>query len=163
MTIEHIFISAGHNFFGHYGVPAGTHPAVEVDRVECVAGWGLRGDRFFGYRPEYKGQVTFFSLEVFDALRDEFKLGEISPSVVRRNVFVRGLDLNELIGTRFNYQGIDFEGLDECRPCVWMNEALAAGAEKWLFGRGGLRCRVHSTGWLSKGAAPIESVTAQAN
>ncbi len=25
---------------------------LEVDEVECVAGKGLRGDRFFGYRSE---------------------------------------------------------------------------------------------------------------
>src|SRR6202000_2955325 len=47
MRIEQIFISPGHNFFGHYRQPAGTHPTIEVEEVECVAGKGLAGDRFF--------------------------------------------------------------------------------------------------------------------
>jgi len=156
VSVEHIFISAGHNFFGHYGASAGTHPAVEVESVECVADWGLRGDRFFGYRPEYKGQVTFFSLDVFDALKTEFGLRDVSPAAVRRNIFVRGIDLNELIGTTFTLQGVEFEGVDECRPCVWMNEALVRGAEQWMFGRGGLRCRVLSDGWICRDSAPLK-------
>lgn len=163
VSVEHIFISAGHNFFGHYGAPAGNYPAVEVESIECVAGWGLRGDRFFGYRPEYKGQVTLFSLEVFDAFCTEFGLQDISPAAVRRNVFLRGVDLDELIGTTFTLQGVGLEGVDECRPCVWMNEALAPGAEEWLSGRGGLRCRVRSTGWLCRGMAPLQGITAAAN
>ena len=39
--ILHLFISPGHNFFGHHNEPAGTHPTLEVKEVECVAGKGL--------------------------------------------------------------------------------------------------------------------------
>jgi len=52
LTVVGIFISTGHNFFGHHEKPAG-------------AGKGLFGDRFFGFKDNYKGQVTFFSNEVF--------------------------------------------------------------------------------------------------
>jgi hypothetical protein len=44
----------------------GTSPIIEVQEVECVAGRGIRGDRFFDYREDYKGQITFFAIEVFN-------------------------------------------------------------------------------------------------
>ena len=148
MVIAHLFISPGHNFFGHHGLPAGNHPIVPVETVECVAGRGIRGDRFFDYKPDYKGQITFFSIEVFEALRRELNLPNAQPEATRRNVFVRGADLNELIAKEFEVQGIRFAGVEESKPCYWMNSALGAGAEEWLKGRAGLRCRILSSGVL---------------
>ena len=72
MLIRQIFISPGHNFVGHYGQPPGSFPLVEVSEVECVAGRGLRGDRYLDYRDNYKGQITFFSTEVFEKLCANF-------------------------------------------------------------------------------------------
>lgn len=68
IRIEHLFVSPGHNFFGHYGKPPGEHPTVAVPRVECVAGRGIRGDRFFDHKEDYKGQITFFAMEVYEEL-----------------------------------------------------------------------------------------------
>jgi MOSC domain-containing protein YiiM len=110
----------------------------------------LRGDRFFDYKPGYKGQVTFFEMEVLEALGTALGGGKFPPAAVRRNVFTRGLDLSLLIGTEFEFQGVRFAGMEECRPCYWMDEALGPGAEAWLRGRGGLRCRILSDGWLRK-------------
>lgn len=152
MEIQHIFLSPGHNFFGRYGQPAGGNAITEVDEVECVAGYGLRGDRFFGYRPDYKGQVTFFAAEIHDAVREAFGLPDLPPSVYRRNVIAAAADLNALIGKEFVVQGVTFRGMEECRPCHWMEGAVARGAEEWLKGRGGLRCRVLSTGTLRRDA-----------
>ena len=123
---------------------------IEMDQVECVAGRGIRGDRFFDYKENYKGQITFFSLEIFDALRDELNLPNAQPQATRRNAFVRGVDLNGLIGIEFELQGVRFEGSEECRPCHWMNSALGHGAEEWLKGRGGLRARILSDGILQR-------------
>lgn len=147
MTIERIFVSPGHNFFGRHGQPAGAHPTVEVDEVECVAGAGLRGDRFFGYKENYKGQVTLFSAEVFARMCEELGLGRASPAALRRNLVVSGADLNALVGKEFELQGVRLAGTEECRPCYWMDRALGAGAEAWLKGRGGLRCRILTSGW----------------
>jgi len=146
--IEHIYLSPAHNYFGHYGEKSADHPVVEMDKVLCVAGRGILGDRFFDYKENYKGQITFFSMEVFEHLCRELKICDKSPSVVRRNIFVRGIDLNLLIGHTFTLQGIAFEGTEECRPCAWMDEALAPGAERLLKKRGGLRARILSDGHL---------------
>jgi len=58
IRIERIFISPGHNFFGHQGKEAGIHPTVEMSEVECVAGKGLAGDRFFNFKENYKGGAS---------------------------------------------------------------------------------------------------------
>lgn len=151
IVIRHIFISAGHNFFGRHGQPAGTYPVEDVAEAKCRAGWGLEGDRFYGYRPDYKGQVTFFSWDVYREAKKRFRVPKLLPSAFRRNVVIEGVDLNTLIGRRFTLGGIEFEGTAEARPCDWMNDVVAPGAEEWLKGRGGLRTKVLSDGLLAAG------------
>ena len=146
--IEHIYLSPAHNYFGYHGDKSAKNPAIEVEKALCVAGRGIYGDRFFDYKENYKGQITFFSMEVFEDVCRELKIEGREPSVVRRNIFVRGIDLNLLIGHTFTLQGIAFEGTEECRPCAWMDEALAPGAERLLKKRGGLRARILSDGHL---------------
>ncbi len=148
MEVIHLYISPGHNFFGHNGREPGDRPGVEVPAVECVAGRGIRGDRFFDFKDDYKGQITFFEEEVFEALCRELTVEDKPPSAVRRNVITRGQDLNELIGTTFEIQGISFAGVEECRPCAWMDLAVAPGALEFLRGHGGLRAKILSDGEL---------------
>lgn len=148
IRVEQLFISPGHNFFGHHGQPAGEHPIVAVEEIECVAGRGIRGDRFFDFKENYKGQITFFAMEVLEALRCELNLPAAQPQATRRNVFVRGADLPSLIGKEFELQGVRFAGVEECRPCSWMDSAFGPGAEAWLRGRAGLRCRIITDGVL---------------
>ena len=113
-----------------------------------MAGRGIKGDRFFDYKENYHGQITFFSMEVFEDVCNRLNLKDKLPSATRRNVFLRGIDLNILIGKQFSLQGISFFGSDECRPCYWMEEALGCGAEQMLKGSGGLRARIISDGEL---------------
>ena len=150
MIIEQVFTSPGHNYYGHHGLPPDDFPLVSAQSVECVAGRGIRGDRFFDHQDNYKGQITFFSLDVFDALRREMHLPDAQPQATRRNAFVRGVDLNALIGQEFELQGVRFFGVEESKPCDWMNQALGPGAREWLQGRGGLRCRILTDGMLRR-------------
>jgi MOSC domain-containing protein YiiM len=150
MIIRHLFISQGHNFFGHHGQPAGTSPVVEMSDVECVAGKGIRGDRFFEYQEDYKGQITFFSLEILREVSEALSIPVPYPGAVRRNVIVEGIDLNQLIGKRFELQGMQFEGICECKPCYWMDRAIAPGAEQLLQGKGGLRAKILTDGVLRR-------------
>ena len=153
MDIRHLYISAGNNFFGHHGRPPDTHPAVEVPEIECVAGHGIKGDRFFDYRQNYKGQITFFSLEIFGELCAALGARDCSPGAVRRNVVTSGVDLLELIGRDFEVQGVRLRGTEHCRPCYWMDQAVAAGAEEFLKQKnaGGLRARILSDGVIRTG------------
>ncbi|HEY5345384.1 MAG TPA: molybdenum cofactor biosysynthesis protein [Verrucomicrobiae bacterium] len=148
MKVRQLYISPGHNFFGHHGQPAGEHPIVERAEIRCVAGRGIVGDRFYDFKENYKGQITFFASEVFEQLCHALGVNEKSPGVTRRNVITADVDLNTLIGKEFEIQGVRFEGVAECSPCYWMDAAIAPGAEKWLQARGGLRARILTDGIL---------------
>ena len=151
MTIRHIYISPGHNFKGRHEQDPLDTPAVEVDVVECVAGRGLVGDRYFDHKPDFKGQLTLFSWEVYREACAEFGV-DLPPSVFRRNIIVEGADLNALIGKEFELQGVTLSGSEEAAPCYWMDRAFAEGAHEWLKGRGGLRARILTDGSFKRDA-----------
>ena len=148
VRLLHIYISDGHNYFGHHDRPPGDAPMVDVPEVECVAGRGLIGDRFFDYKEDYKGQVTFFDHAVFEELRERFGVFDRDAAAFRRNLVVADADLNTLIGREFELQGVRFLGTQEAAPCHWMNRAFCDGAEEALAGRGGLRAKILTGGVL---------------
>lgn len=161
VTIHHIFISEGHSYFGQpKGKPAEI-PTFDVDEVKAIAGAGLQGDRFYNIRPDFDGQITFFSLEVFQGMSAELGLVDFSPLALRRNVIIEGVPLNQLIGQAFTIDfgenAIDFFGARHCHPCRWMDVAAGAGALKFLKGRGGLRAQILSDGIIRKGIANLST------
>jgi MOSC domain-containing protein YiiM len=149
--IEHISISPGHNFFYRDKNNPEYYKAASLEEVRCVAGRGLEGDRFFDFKADYNGQITFFDLDVFDEMARALGVSHRLPATVRRNVFVRGIDLNALVGRKFSLQGIVFEGTQECAPCHWMDYSFGPGAHAFLKNRGGLRAKILSTGLLRVG------------
>jgi hypothetical protein len=157
VEICHLYISPGHNFVGHHGREPDTYPMIEVPAIECIAGRGIRGDRYFDFQEDYKGQITFFSLEVFEELCAALELHDRSPAAARRNVITRGVDLNELIGREFEAQGVCLYGTQESAPCYWMDRAFASGAKEFLKGRGGLRAKILSDGELRSNSTVIQS------
>ncbi|TVR49754.1 MAG: molybdenum cofactor biosysynthesis protein [Puniceicoccaceae bacterium] len=160
MQARRIFISPAHSFYGRHGKGSVPAPMVEVAEAECIAGRGICGDRFFDYKPDYKGQITFFSWEVLNDLWAALGIPpELhNPAATRRNVLTTGLDLNTLIGRDFEIDGIQFLGTEECRPCYWMNEAIHHEAEAWMRGRGGLRAKILTDGLL-RATHPTTAVT----
>lgn len=148
MKISGLYVSPGHNYFGRHGQPAGAHETRAVAEVDCRAGHGIRGDRFWDHAEDYAGQITFFAEEVHVGLLGELALPPWPPAAYRRNVLTRGADLTALIGQEFTVQGVRFRGMAECKPCYWMDRAVGAGAEAALRGRGGLRAKILSDGVL---------------
>src|SRR5579864_2425979 len=153
LAIRHLYVSPGHNFVGHHGRAAGRNPITEVTEIECVAGRGIRGDRFFDYRKDYKGQITFFAIEVYASICEALGVFDKPPSVFRRNVITEGMDLNAVVGKEFVIQGIRFRGTEECKPCYWMDQAFGPGTEEFLRGHGGLRAAILNDGKLGSEAA----------
>jgi MOSC domain-containing protein YiiM len=148
VRIAHLYVSRGHNFFGHHGRAAGINPTLACSEIQCVAGRGIVGDRFFDNKPNHAGQITFFALETYEALCRELNVRDKEPAVFRRNVITTGVDLNEWIGQEFEIQGVLFRGTEECKPCYWMDQAFAVGAEKFLREQGGLRAMILTDGIL---------------
>lgn len=164
ITIHHIFISPGHNYFGRPKDGPGGHQTLDMDQVEAAAGQGLVGDRYFGVAAHYDAQITFVSWEVFSALQTEFGRADWSPVLMRRNVVIEGVPLNQLIGLPFTLDfgdhTVEFLGAKHCAPCAWMDAALQPGAQKFLRGRGGLRARIVTSGLITRGPAILHSNTA---
>ena len=131
---------------------------IEVPVIECVAGRGIRTDRYFDFKDDYKGQITFFSLDVFEELCATLNAHDASPAATRRNVITRGFDLNEFIGKEFEIQGVGLYGTQECAPCYWMDGALAPGAKDFLKGRGGLRAKILTDGQLRSNAHILQPI-----
>jgi hypothetical protein len=117
--LEEIWISPDNDFRGHHGMARGTDGIECVNQVECVASIGLKGDRYFGYRPDFKGQFTFFAadaVDAVDAVREHFNRSGLSSGEFRRNLIVRGIDLSEWTGRSFRFQGVKFEGSGIANP-----------------------------------------------
>ena len=140
VKIKAIYISPGHDFVGRFGKERLDHGYSTMDTVTCDAGMGIVGDRYYNHKEDFKGQITFISEEVVISLQKELGLREIEAHQLRRNVLVAGIDLNELIGVTFRIDGAVFYGMEECRPCKWMNQSVGEGALPALVGKGGLSC-----------------------
>lgn len=159
--LHHIYISPGHNYFGHPADAPGTHPTHDVERAEVRAGRGLVGDRFFDVRPDFDGQITFFAWEVYQQLVAQLDPTGVTPAALRRNVVLSGVPLNGLIGQAFTIVSgegatrseVRCRGTKHCSPCRWMDRGVAPGALPFLKGHGGLRAQLLSDGTLVRGPA----------
>lgn len=159
-VIHHLYTSPGHNYVGHHGQEPGEHLIEEHDSLDLVAGKGITGDRYFGWKEDYKGQITFFDQAVAQVVRDEIGQAELPTSTFRRNVIIEGVDLNSLIGKTFTLGGASFKGVEECSPCYWMDYATQSkkSVKEILKNRGGLRCRILTDATLTKGECAIETI-----
>ena len=153
VELQAFYLSEGHDFRGHHGGPRGNHGIVQPSEIECVAGKGIVGDRYFGYKEDFKGQITFFDQAVLDALQKSGLAGdqEIEAWKLRRNVLIAGYDILHLINKDFRIGEVEFYGMEQCAPCYWMDEAVAPGTEDFLQGRGGLRAKITKSGKLALG------------
>ena len=158
VLIHHLYVSPGHDFRGRHGEGRRTHEILDKEQVELVAGSGIVGDRYFDYKEDFKGQVTFFEEEVWSEVKEQFDLPALAPSTFRRNVIVSGIRLNEMIGRRFTIGELEFTGSEEAKPCYWMDEACKPGVEEFLKGKGGLRCRIVGGGSLTKGTFELRDL-----
>jgi MOSC domain-containing protein YiiM len=118
-----------------------------VDTVEAVAGCGLAGDRHFrpgGQRPG--GAITLIEAEALE------QVGLTGPQS-RRQVVVRGVRLNDLVGRRFKVGEIECLGVELCEPCLHLQSLTRPGIIDDLLGRGGLNADLLSSGTIALGDA----------
>jgi hypothetical protein len=120
-----------------------------VDRAVARAGRGLDGDRYFDERGTFSNvhgrgyDLTLVDAEVLDEL-------DLSPEDARRNVVTRGIDLNALVGERFQVGDVACFGARLCEPCAHL-ERLTPGTLRPLIHKGGLRADVLSDGEIRVG------------
>jgi MOSC domain-containing protein YiiM len=143
--------------FIHLTREAGADPESQ-EAAEAVAGKGLRGDRYFENAgtfstpgEERKRDVTLIEAEALEQAEADYGV-EFEPGVHRRNVTVRGVGLNTLVGKRFRVGGVLLEGAELCEPCDYLERKLAQeGVQNALVHRGGLRCAVVDGGEIAVG------------
>lgn len=163
VTIEHIYVSPGHNYFGKPKDGPGGHATHDVERVRVHAGLGIEGDRYFAVAAHYNAQITFIDADVLEDVRTCLELEALDPIHTRRNIVMRGVPLLQLIGQEFTLdfgdEQVDFSGASHCAPCAWMNAMYGEGARDALRGRGGLRARILTDGEIRRGAATLIAET----
>jgi hypothetical protein len=154
VEIVQLLVSSVHRFEGRPrdGVP-------ELPREELVAtaqvrkGLGIVGDRYFNRPAHRDASVTLMAAgRLPQALS-----GEADLRLTRRNVLLRGVDIDAYIGeTVFLDCGngpVILAVRSAARPCAWMDSTIGPGAQRALRGGGGVRCRPLSDGILTVGSA----------
>ncbi len=121
-----------------------------VTEAGVAPGQGLAGDRFSG-RAASKRQVTLFQAENLAVLTSVLHRDHIDPALLRRNLWVRGINLHALSGRRFYIGEVLLEGAAQCHPCSRMEQALGPGGFNAMRGIGGLCARVLSEGTVRVG------------
>ena len=115
-----------------------------VDSVLAVAGQGLEGDRKAHSGKHPGGALTLIEAEV---LEDVGLLGTES----RRQVVVRGVRLNDLVGKRFRVGEVECLGVELCEPCLHMQSLTRPGIIEQLVHRGGLNADIVTGGTIAVG------------
>lgn len=118
-----------------------------VESVAALAGQGLKGDRhFFEDGADPGDALTLIEAE---ALAEVGLTGAQS----RRQVVVRGVRLNDLVGKRFRVGDVECLGVKLCEPCLHLQSLTRPGIINDLLHRGGLNADILTDGPISVGDA----------
>jgi MOSC domain-containing protein YiiM len=141
--VEGIFISA----------TKGVLPQ-PVERVAVHAGKGLEGNRYFyadGNAPSGTA-ITLIAAEALEAFEAETGT-PLTAAESRRNVLVRGVDVNALVGKRFRVGDVECEGVELCEPCADLEAMTYPGVVKGMVHRAGLNADLVTDGEIAVGDA----------
>jgi MOSC domain-containing protein YiiM len=122
-----------------------------VEYAKAIATRGLDGDHRMNKTPGSARQITLISEEFIQQIAYFTGLDGIDPALLRRNLVVRGINLNALRHQRFRIGEAMFEATALCHPCSRMEEALGKGGVAAMIGHGGICARILRTGKISVG------------
>jgi MOSC domain-containing protein YiiM len=133
----------------HLGAPR-TPELWTVESVQAVAGKGLEGDRHFHANGAPPGQaLTLVTAEVVEEVG-------LKPGETRRQVTVRGVDVNGLVGKRFRIGEVECLGVELCEPCRHLEEMTRPGIIKELTHRAGINADIVVGGVIRVGDPVVE-------
>jgi hypothetical protein len=140
---------------------AASYEMEELNEAHCVAGRGIEGDRYFTGRGIYSKkadvrEVTLIEQEVLDALaRNDPPLQggpvKLRAQDHRRNLTVRGVPLNHLVGRRFRVGAVILRGGRLNFPCKYLEKLLGLPVYLPLYNRSGLNCSIERSGIIRPG------------
>ncbi len=122
--------------------------AEPCNQVTVRSNFGIVGD----YRSEkfQIGQITLIEEETINTMSRELGY-EIPAGSSRRQILVKGIKLNELIGRNLRIGQILVRVEDKCNPCKKMEKNIGPGAKNAMDDKGGIRCRIIEGGTLHVG------------
>ena len=129
--------------------------AEPCNHVTVRSNFGIVGD----YRSDkfQIGQITLVEAEIIDAMSR--KLGyNILDGASRRQIMVKGITLNELIGRNLRMGQILVRVEDKCNPCKNMETKIGPGDKDAMNDKGGIRCRIIEGGELHVGDKITEEI-----
>lgn len=125
----------------------GGKPA-PVETALAQPNHGFDGDRYAEPHPD--GEWEFSTITLIEA--EAVEAAGLGPGESRRNVMVRGIALNPLVGQRFRVGEMLCEGVELCHPCAYLEETTERpGLVKKLVNWGGIRARVLEGGAIHVG------------
>ncbi|RZU33659.1 MOSC domain-containing protein [Blastococcus saxobsidens] len=161
MEVAGLLASPVHRYDGRPGTATPEQAADHRDRLEIRGGTGIVGDRYAGRPAHRDAQVTVLAAEALEALAAELGVAPVDPLLARRNVVLRGAEVEALRGQEFTLDcgagEVRLRGGRPANPCAWMDVVLAPGAHRGLRGRGGVRCAALTDGVLRLGPAVLRS------
>ena len=123
-------------------------PVMLVDEAVAIVGRGLQGDRDADGTGTFASGRSGSALTLIDAaVLDTFD-GDLDH---RRNVVVRGTNLNALVGHEFTLGEARCRGRRLCEPCAHLDRLNGGGILRPLVHRGGLRADVIRDGTIRLG------------
>ena len=127
--------------------------------LEFRAGLGIVGDRYFNQRAHRASSVSLQAVESLEAVAAELGVPVPGLRQTRRNILLRGVDVDALARTEFSLDSgsgaVRFGDARPCNPCAWMDTAVGPGAHRAFRKRGGLRTGPLDDGTLRLGAATL--------
>ncbi|AHF77030.1 hypothetical protein Sant_1980 [Sodalis praecaptivus] len=127
--------------------PRAFLPMRSVASLTLLPGQGIDGDRyclsggFYSHKPEEGRQVTLFEIETLEALKRDHQI-DLGPEEHRRNITVRGVPLNHLVGRRFWVGDTLLEATRLSTPCKHLEEITGKPVFDPLINRSGLNCKI---------------------
>ncbi|MDX3071030.1 molybdenum cofactor biosysynthesis protein [Streptomyces sp. NPDC088354] len=163
VEVVQLLVSPVHRYMGRPSDgPSPAHDGELVLRAEVRANLGLVGDRYFARPAHRDAAVTLMAAENLPS--------DVDPDVdlrhARRNVLLRGVDIDALVGETVSLDTGDGPVLlavrRPARPCAWMDAVIGPGAQRALRGKGGVRCTPLTDGVLTVGPAEFAVVPSSA-
>lgn len=136
--------------------PEGSAPMERLAAVEAVEG-GIEGDRYRRgtghYSPYDVCEVTLIDAGAIETIRETYDI-DLSDGRHRRNLVVRGLDLESLLGATFRAGEAVLRGTRPRPPCAHVEEVAGEeGVARALSGHGGICASVVEPGTIAVGDA----------
>jgi MOSC domain-containing protein YiiM len=138
---------------------AARAPMQALAEARLVAGLGIEGDRYATQRGTYSAipdirEVTLIEDETLEALRRDHQI-DLPIEAHRRNLTVRGVPLNHLVGRQFRVGAVVLEGGRLNFPCKYLNLVTGLDVCDLLTHRSGLNCRIVAGGVIRPGDAVV--------